>query len=105
MDKQYELVGLFPTKMNDILAEKTLADYCRKSKFTIVEVDKWGIKPLSYPIKKETKAYYLRLVIEGGEAKSLLTALKVDENLLRYLLIRLPEVKVKKEKNERKKPE
>lgn len=100
MEKQYELVGLFPTKMNDILAEKTLADYCRNNKFKIVEVDKWGVKPLAYPIKKETKAYYLRLVIEGGDTKGLTNILRVDENLLRYLLVRLPD---KAEKNERTK--
>lgn len=89
MEIKYEIVGLFPTKMNDIVAEKTLADLCRASKFKIATVDKWGIKPLVYPIKKETKAYYLRLVIEGGDSRSLLSALKVDESLLRYLLVRL----------------
>ncbi|MBI3282824.1 30S ribosomal protein S6 [Candidatus Curtissbacteria bacterium] len=96
METKYEIVGLFPTKMNDIVAEKTLADLCKASKFKIVEVDKWGVKPLAYPIKKEAKAYYLRLLIEGGDSKSLLSALKVDESLLRYLLVRLNEKKEKK---------
>lgn len=96
MEVKYEIVGLFPTKMNDIVAEKTLADLCKASKFKIVEVDKWGIKPLAFPIKKETKAYYLRLVIEGGDSRSLLVALKVDESLLRYLLVRMGEKKEEK---------
>lgn len=96
METKYEIVGLFPTKINDIVAEKTLADLCRASKFKIVEVDKWGIKPLAYPIKKETKAYYLRLVIEGGNSKSLLSALKLDESLLRHLLVRIDEKKEEK---------
>ena len=87
MEKQYELIALFPTKMNDIMAEKTLADLAKTNKFKVVEVDKWGIKQLAYPIKKETKAYYLRLVIEGGDTKSLASALKLDETLLRHLLV------------------
>lgn len=91
MEKQYELIGLFSTKMNDIMAEKTLADLVKAAKFKVVEVDKWGIKPLSYPIKKETKAYFVRLVIEAGDAKVLANALKIEESLLRHLLILLPE--------------
>jgi len=96
MEKQYELVGLFPTKMNDILAEKTLVDLCKANGFSVAAVDKWGIKPLAYPIKKEEKAYYLRLVIEGGDAKALLAAVKLDETMLRYLLVRLPDNQVEK---------
>ncbi|MFZ2202066.1 MAG: 30S ribosomal protein S6 [Microgenomates group bacterium] len=87
MEKQYELIALFATKTNDIMAEKTLVDLVKASKFKVVEVDKWGIKPLAYPIKKENKAYYLRLVIEEGDAKALANALKVEESLLRHLLI------------------
>ena len=87
MEKQYELIALFPTKVNDILAEKTLVDMVKAAKFKVVEVDKWGIKPLAYPIKKENKAYYLRLIIEGGDARVLAKALALEESLLRHLLI------------------
>ncbi len=87
VEKQYELIALFPTKTNDIMAEKTLVDMVKASKFKVVSVDKWGIKQLAYPIKKETKAYYLRLVIEGGNAVTLAGALKLEESILRHLLI------------------
>lgn len=93
MERQYEIIGLFPAKMNDIMAEKTLVDLVKASKFKVSKVDKWGIKTLAYPIKKETKAYYLRLTIGGGDAKALTIALKNEESLLRYLLINLPEAK------------
>ena len=86
MEKQYELTALFGTKMNDIMAEKTLVDLVKAAKFKVTEVDKWGIKPLAYPIKKENKAYYLRLVIGGGDAKKLAKALALEESLLRHLL-------------------
>lgn len=87
MEKHYELTALFATKMNDIMAEKTLVDLVKTCKFKVVEVDKWGIRPLAYPIKKENKAYYLRLVIEGGDAKALANALTLEESVLRHLLI------------------
>lgn len=88
MEKKYELIGLFATKVNDIVAEKTLADQARKTGFKVLAVDKWGMKPLAYPIKKEVKAYFLRLEIEGGEAGALRQALKVEETVLRYLLVK-----------------
>ena len=93
MEKRYELVGLFATKVNDILAEKTLAELAKTAGFKVVEVDKMGIKPLAYPIKKEVKAYYIRLVIEGGEAKKLEGLLKVEENILRALLVKIEKTK------------
>ncbi len=95
MIQKYEPVGLFATKVNDILAEKTLAELVKAAGFKVVEVDKWGIKPLSYPIKKETKAYYVRLVVEGGDAKKLEVGLRAEETLLRALLVKIEEPKKK----------
>lgn len=89
MESKYELVGLFATKVNDILAEKTLAELAKTSGFKVLEVDKMGVKPLAYPIKKEVKAYYVRLVIEGGDAKKLTESLRIEENVLRSLLVKL----------------
>lgn len=89
MESKYELVGLFATKVNDILAEKTLAELAKTSGFKVLEVDKMGVKPLAYPIKKEVKAYYVRLVIEGGDAKKLTESLRIEENILRSLLVKL----------------
>ena len=42
---------------------------------------------MAYPIKKENKAYYLRLLIAGGDARVLAKALALEESLLRHLLI------------------
>lgn len=89
VENQYELIALFPTKTNDIMAEKTLVDLVKASKFKVVSLDKWGIKQLAYPIKKETKAYFLRLVLGGGVATTLAGALKLEEGILRHLLVRL----------------
>lgn len=91
MTQKYELIGLFATKVNDILAEKTLAELAKTAGFKVLEVDKWGIKPLVYPMNKETKAYYVRLVLEGGDAGKLETGLRAEETLMRFLLVKTEE--------------
>ncbi len=96
MEKQYELIALFPAKMNDIMAEKTLVDLVKTAGFKVNQVDKWGIRPLAYPIKKENKAYYLRLVVSGDGAKVLLNNLRREESLLRYLLVLFSDLVEKK---------
>ena len=112
---QYELVVMFPTSVNDVAAEKKVADKCEKFKITIVGLEKWGVKPLAYPIKKQEKAYYLKynLEAEGERLIGMEKALKIDESVMRYLLIRVEDnAKInnkvikkgnRKEKNERQK--
>ena len=39
-------------------------------------------------MKKENKGYYLRFVLENGDAPALGKVLKIDDKMLRYLLIR-----------------
>lgn len=93
---RYELVVMFPVDVNDVSAEKGIADKCKKSGVKIVGLDKWGVKTLTYSINKQTKAYYLRYDIEakGEQVKTLEGDLKMDESLLRYLLVKVKEAKI-----------
>lgn len=52
--------------------------------------DLWGEKALAYPIKRQTKGYYAHFEIEADpkDAKGLDKSLKVEEDILRYLLVR-----------------
>ncbi len=52
--------------------------------------DLWGVKTLAYPIKKQTSGYFAHFEIQADpkNAKGLDKSLKVEENVLRYLLIR-----------------
>ncbi len=86
---KYELLAVYPLSVNEIAAEKGLAEMVKKSGFSITEVDKWGVKTLAYPIKKETKGYYLRFVIENGDTKKVEKELSFDDKILRYILIKL----------------
>ena len=86
---KYELVAVYPLSVNEIVAEKDLGEKCTKAGFEIVEVDKWGVKILAYKIKKEVKGYYLRFIITEGNAAKLENSLRIDDNLLRFLIIRI----------------
>lgn len=57
----------------------------------IVKEDLWGNKELSYPIKKLSKGYYAHFEITADpkNAKGIDKALKVEEDIIRYLLVRV----------------
>ena len=52
--------------------------------------DLWGVHPLAYPIKRQTSGYFAHFEIQADprEAKGLDKSLKLEEDVLRYLLIR-----------------
>lgn len=53
--------------------------------------DLWGVRDLSYKIKKETKGFFAHFEIEAdpSSAKTLDKTLRVEEDILRYLLVRV----------------
>lgn len=53
--------------------------------------DKWGARDLAYPIKKQTKGYYIHFEFETDStiAKTLDKNLRLEEDILRYLLVRV----------------
>ena len=55
------------------------------------KVDLWGGRDLAYPIKKQTKGYYVHLEFEThpNVIKDLDKSLTVEENILRFLLVRV----------------
>ncbi|HEX9008362.1 MAG TPA: 30S ribosomal protein S6 [Patescibacteria group bacterium] len=89
--QKYELVVIYPTSENEIGAEKQITEKCKKRSMKVVEVDKWGTKTMAYEIKKQSRGYYLRLIIEGDTTneKLLEKDLQMDDKMLRFLLIRI----------------
>lgn len=57
----------------------------------VVREDLWGSRDLAYPIKKSTKGFYVHFEVETSPvlAKDLDKILKVEEDILRYLLVRV----------------
>lgn len=73
-----------------------------------VSSQKLGKKPLAYPVKKQTEAQYFLLSFEAPpEAVAVISeSLKLEqEQILRYLLIKVKERKGKKAAKEPKEPE
>lgn len=52
--------------------------------------DLWGVRPLAYPIKRKTSGYFAHFEISANpkDIKGLDKNLKLEEDVLRYLLIR-----------------
>lgn len=56
----------------------------------IVKADEWGKRQLAYPIKKQTEGFFINmnLEFEGKEAKPIDEKLRLEERILRHLLVR-----------------
>lgn len=66
-----------------------------KKRFTaeqgkIEKEDLWGVRDLAYPLKKNTKGYFAHFEIQANpkDAKGLDKSLDLEEDVLRYLLVR-----------------
>lgn len=88
---KYEITFLFD-KGNKKVVER-LKSYISESKAKIVKEEDWGVKSLAYPIKKHTEAAYLYYEIEldTKNIKNLEEKIKLEEELLRYLVVRAEE--------------
>ncbi len=88
---KYELVVIYPTTENEVGSEKQINEKCKKRGLKVVETDKWGTKTMAYEIKKQSRGYYLKLVIEGSaeSAKMLEKDLQMDDKMLRFLMIKI----------------
>jgi len=69
---------------------KELLEGLKKKFDKVIKEDLWGLRDLAYPIKKQTKGFYAHFEIEAEpkNAKGLDKILKVEEDIIRYLLVR-----------------
>ena len=60
----------------------------------IAKIEYWGLRNLSYRIKKNRKGHYSLLAIDGpaGAVKELERQLSINEDVLRYMTIRVDEL-------------
>ncbi len=90
----YETVIIVSASLEDEDIEKILKRYeefFKNNNVEIVEIEKWGRKRMTYHIKKIRTGYYflIRFKSEGNFIKKLERTLQLDEQILRYLTIRL----------------
>jgi small subunit ribosomal protein S6 len=105
--RSYELVLVLKPSLKEDERKKllsTVLGYFGES--NVVKQDDWGQRTLSYAVKRETSAYYVRLLmeIEGEIPPDFEKRLLSNDNVLRHLFLRGKDSPKKKEKAE-KKPE
>ncbi len=92
--EKYETISIIrPNVTEDIIAaisDKT-AQIISDAGGEILKVDKWGLRQLAYPIRKEPTGHYVYTVFSGNAAgvDEMERIFKIDENVLKYMTIKL----------------
>src|SRR5215470_8632852 len=57
------------------------------------KVDKWGVRKLAYRVKKQAEGFYVLIVFSAGPeaVKEIERRLRVSDNVLKYLTVRIDE--------------
>lgn len=100
MLSQYETVFILTPVLSEDDAKKTIAAYAdllKSQGAEIVHEEHWGLKNLRYPIKKKTTGIYHLIEYKGtGKAiDTLEVAFRRDENVLRFLTVKLDKYAIK----------
>lgn len=104
MSKYYEFLGIIPGTFaeNEVPAViKKITDFFVSQNGEITYQDNFGRKKMAYPIKHLRHGYYflLELILPPDKLKSIEEKLKIDENLLRFIIIKTkPKTREEREK-------
>lgn len=90
----YELTYI----INSVISDNQIKDlisrvetYVTENGGEVVEVDQWGTRRLAYPIMKKRNGFYVNMVFRaaGSIILRLERALEIDDNVLRYLTMKM----------------
>src|SRR5258708_37289430 len=100
---KYELVIVMDGKATSAKKKsetEKIEKLVKEVKGKVTEVKDWGTKELAYKIKKlDTGAYLIfQLELEGAGAEEIGSKLRLNDELIRYLLVRKEEKHGKKSK-------
>ena len=96
----YESVLIARQELGDKEIEKiidNLTNILKKNKAIVISTELWGLRPLAYKIEKNKKGHYVMFQIEGdGESiKELERNMRIDENIIRYLSLKIDKLSEK----------
>ena len=105
MSAQYETTLIITPVLTDAELKKLTSNYVKSlksDKAEIVHENHWGLRQLAYPIKNKTTGFYFTFEYKADPAliAKLEVDLKRDENVLRFLTIKLDKYSI--DYNERK---
>lgn len=91
----YNLFVLFNPSQDPASLEAKLKKHAEKSGFAMQDITIIGKKNLTFPIKKQTAGFYATATIVMSDKKpgELLKSFKLDESILRSLVLKKEEVK------------
>ena len=91
---QYEMTFLLKQESDQEAVKKITNSFKTK----VIEEKKWGKKTLAYSIKKQSELYFFSWTIELSEKElpDLRKKLDFNEIIIRYLIIKLDQPRVKK---------
>jgi small subunit ribosomal protein S6 len=92
--QNYELVYIIKPELEDEGVEtriEGISQFINGNNGTVAEVEKWGKKKLAYPIKHFLEGNYVltRFTLSPTRCKELEANLKISEDILRHLLIKV----------------
>ncbi|HEY4695510.1 MAG TPA: 30S ribosomal protein S6 [Candidatus Hydromicrobium sp.] len=91
--KNYELVVIFDPSLEEEAIDKELSkitSLIEKEKCKVSDIDKWGVRKLAYPIKKQENGYYIIVYFKGESAviSELDRVNKINDKILRHLVVK-----------------
>ncbi len=92
--RNYETVIIMSASLEDEVLhsiQKKYEDFFKNNQIEVTEIEEWGRKRMTYPIQKVRTGYYLiiRFKADGNFVRKFERALEIDEQILRYLTVRL----------------
>lgn len=90
--KKYEIMYILKANLEDAQRKEViekLHSLLTNEGAKVTNVNEWGLRDLAYPIKKETKGYYvvIKVECEPNATKEFDRKTKINNNVLRYLII------------------
>lgn len=89
--KKYEIMYILKANLEDAQRKEViekLHSLLTNEGAKVTNVKEWGLRDLAYPIKKETKGYYvvIKVECEPNATKEFDRKTKINNNVLRYLI-------------------
>jgi small subunit ribosomal protein S6 len=87
--KAYEIVYIFDSQVPEERIQEKLDRYHTQLGGEITALDQWGRRQLAFPIRKRTAGHYVvaQFRAEAEALPEFERLLKLDEELLRYLIV------------------
>ena len=91
--KEYELAVIFVATLEEEKIDQEIAKLTtllEKEKCEIVRIDKWGVKKLAYPIKKQDNGFYAIIYFNGTSdiIPELDRINKINDLVLRHMVVK-----------------